>query len=79
MNFPDTPSLAILKSDAKILLRAARDQSMGAIVRLVHYGYWRSEEITLDNCLCVVAKEYARTFATVTLKETLISRYVQYA
>lgn len=76
MDFPDTPSLAILKSDAKILLRAARDQSRDAIVRLVRQGYRRSEELTLDTCLRVVAKEYGRTFPTAMREEALISRYV---
>lgn len=79
MDFPDTPTLAILKSDAKILLRAARDQSMDAIVRLMRHGYRRSEELTLNTCLRVIAKEYGRTFSTVMREETLISRYVQYA
>lgn len=53
--FSRPSSLAFLKSDVKILLRAARDQSMGANVRLVRHGYWRSEELTLDTCLLVVA------------------------
>lgn len=79
MEFPDTPSFTILKSDAKILLRAARDHSMDAIVRIVRHGYRRSEELNLDTCLCVVAKEYGTTFRSAMREERLISRYVQYA
>lgn len=48
MDFPDTPSLAILKSDAKILLRAARDQSRDAIVRLVRQRQ-KANAVTVEN------------------------------
>jgi hypothetical protein len=68
-----------LKSDAKILLRAARNHSIDAVARFARHGYRRSEELILDTCLQVVAKEYGRTFKTAMLEEKLISRHVQYA
>lgn len=79
MKVTATPSFAILKSDASVLLRAARQGSIQAVTRLVRQGYRRIDELTLDNCMRVVADEYGTTFTGAMREEKLISRYTEYA
>lgn len=79
MKIPDTPSLSILKSDAKALLHDAREGCSEAVLRLVRQGFRRSEELTHDSCLRVVAEEYGTTYLEAVREERLISRYVQHS
>ncbi|WLG92537.1 pentapeptide repeat-containing protein [Pseudomonas cucumis] len=79
MKIPDTPSLSILKSDAKALLRDAREGCSEAVLRLVRQGFRRSEELTHDTCLRVVAEEYGTTYVEAVREEKLISHYVQHS
>ncbi|MBD9503750.1 pentapeptide repeat-containing protein [Pseudomonas sp. PDM17] len=83
-NFPDTPSFAAFKADAKRLHKDARKASSWALEMLKKHGFGVEahdetlSSVNLNHCQHALAAAYGSDFQSLQLEDQLIAKYIDH-